>query len=224
VASLQGRAREAYLLLDLQLRAAGADVTPEIAGWSHAVLGGIAERLGRREDAARAYRAALAANPSDRFARVSLADLLLFDQHRSAEALRVVHDAPAVDEALALREAIARRALQDPRWREIASTLQARFDVARRRGESLHLREEALYWRELRQDPVRALDTARRNWSVQREPADARLLLDCARAVGDAATEAQARSWYRATGSALPRGDGENVTVVDPAPAQEGRP
>jgi hypothetical protein len=40
---------------------------------------------------------------------------------------------------------------------------------------------------------------AKENWLVQKEPADARLLLECARAAGDDATVRLARAWARAT-------------------------
>ena len=47
-------------------------------------------------------------------------------------------------------------------------------------------------------DATGALALARANWDVQREPADLRVLIDAARAAGDAATLAIARDWIGA--------------------------
>jgi len=43
--------------------------------------------------------------------------------------------------------------------------------------------------------PQRAFETARQNWAVQREPADARILALTARAVGNRETLRQLAQW-----------------------------
>jgi hypothetical protein len=45
--------------------------------------------------------------------------------------------------------------------------------------------------------PQQALATALRNWDVQREPADARILAQAARAAGDKAALAKVAQWQR---------------------------
>ena len=75
--------------------------------------------------------------------------------------------------------------------------LAERFDAARQRGDSLHRREEARFRLARVGDAQGALALARANWDVQREPADRRILVDAARAVGDAATPAAVEAWER---------------------------
>jgi hypothetical protein len=92
--------------------------------------------------------------------------------------------------------------------------LAARFDAARRRGDSLHRREEARYTLELARNPIAALKLARENWEVQREAADLRILVAAAVAADDSTALHDARSWV----------DGHRLedTVVNAA--LEGKP
>jgi hypothetical protein len=62
--------------------------------------------------------------------------------------------------------------------------LQERFAAARLRGDSVHRREEARFVLHLLGDAPAALALARENWAVQREPSDARILLEAAAAAG----------------------------------------
>jgi len=98
-----------------------------------------------------------------------------------------------------LRRLLARHALHSGN-----APLQTRvadgFAAARRRGEGLHLREEARYTLEILGDAPRALELARQNWSVQREPWDARLLLAAAHAANQERAAQPVRDWVAATG------------------------
>ena len=64
----------------------------------------------------------------------------------------------------------------------------------------MHVREEARFTLHLLDDPRAALRLAQENWQVQREPADIRILFECARAAGDTASVETARAWLTATG------------------------
>ena len=77
---------------------------------------------------------------------------------------------------------------------------RARRDRARRRGDGLHRREEALIALAIDNDPARAVALARANFDVQREPADARVLAAAGRAARDAAALRVVEDWQRATG------------------------
>jgi hypothetical protein len=66
----------------------------------------------------------------------------------------------------------------------------------------LHLREQARFELDVQGDAGRALDLAIRNWQVQREPIDARLLYEAAVAAGNASQVAEARRWLEAAGIA----------------------
>ena len=62
----------------------------------------------------------------------------------------------------------------------------------------MHVREEARFTLALLQDPHRALTLAQANWAVQKEPWDARLLLESALAVGDRGAAKSVIAWLHA--------------------------
>ena len=124
------------------------------------------------------------------------ADFLL-DAERPEEAARLTGPLRRID-ALALRHAIARVRSQQDAADEIAA-LSAGFAAAHLRGEDVHLREEARFALEIERDFPRALGLAQRNWAVQHEPADARLLIAAAEAAGRPQDAAPAREWLRAS-------------------------
>jgi len=66
--------------------------------------------------------------------------------------------------------------------------LAARFDAAMQRGDTVHQREQARFELKLRNDPSTALTLARKNWAVQKEPADIRIYLEAALQARDAAS------------------------------------
>jgi polyphosphate kinase 2 (PPK2 family) len=64
--------------------------------------------------------------------------------------------------------------------------LRSGIELNRARGDRVHLREEARFHLRLLGDAKGSLGLALENWKVQREPADARVLLEAAQAAGDA--------------------------------------
>jgi len=103
-------------------------------------------------------------------------------------------------DALLLRLALADQALQVPAFAADLQALQDRFAAARLRGDTVHRREEARFALALLGDPRRALQLARENWDVQREPWDARILLEAALASGDAAAARPAVEFLNGAG------------------------
>ena len=89
----------------------------------------------------------------------------------------------------------------DPAAREMA----ARFEAAHLRGDTVHQREEARFALAVERDPARALRLAQQNWMIQREPADARILMEAAVAAGAPRAAAPALSWLADTGCQWPR-------------------
>jgi hypothetical protein len=91
---------------------------------------------------------------------------------------------------LLLRLTLAEQALHLPVVKDHTAILAARFAASRDRGTRIHLREEARFTLALLADPQRAIGLAQTNWAIQKEPWDARLLLESALAAGnrDAAT------------------------------------
>jgi tetratricopeptide (TPR) repeat protein len=194
LASMRGDP-EAWRALEQHLvrqRVGGAE-----RGWILTVQAEMAERLGRERDAERHFRAAIAAD-RDSYPRVAYADfLLLHARHGEVEAL--LADAPPTDPVL-LRRAIALRRGGDARAREVIEELRQRLAVSASRDDSLHLREMARFALDVDGDPSAALALARRNWVLQKEPADALLLAGSARAAGNPEGAAPLRDFVRLTG------------------------
>ena len=197
-----GDARAAFAMLDVTL-ARSPNLNRAIEIWARNDLAEIAVLLGDPETAQRQLHTALRLEPQDAFTINALADLLL-DQGRPAEALTVLGDDLRHDGKL-LRSAIALRMLERPSWRKHAALLEARFAAANLRGDSLHLREDARFRLALADDPAGALQVAQRNWRDQREPQDARLLLESALAAQAPDAAEPVVDWLNETRLADPR-------------------
>ena len=81
---------------------------------------------------------------------------------------------------LLLRLALAEDAIQAKSAREHQATLADRYAAARLRGDTTHEQEESRFSLQLLKQPEEALRLAQSNWKVQREPRDARVLLEAA--------------------------------------------
>jgi hypothetical protein len=178
--SLSGQAQGAYQRLSAVVTRAEAD--PEELAFAQVVLGELAERLGRASEAEAWYRAALASGPRRIYLLATYADFLL-DRNRSAEVIALLESETRAD-SLLLRLALAERRTNPPRYPEHLAALKARFEAGRARGDTTHQGDEARYALHLAGDPALALRLAEANWAVQREPRDARILLEAARAAG----------------------------------------
>ena len=71
-----------------------------------------------------------------------------------------------------------------PEFKTYAQTLRERFAAAAMRGDTLHRQEESRFQLAVEHNQARALDMAVSNWEIQREPYDARILLEAAVAAG----------------------------------------
>lgn len=163
------------------------------------VLAETSARLGRGEEAEECFRSALDLAPRDPYLQGAYGDLLL-DQHREKEAVALLSHAPQTD-GLLLRLTLAESRLS-PSPASFAihkSLLMARFEAGHLRGDFVHQREEARFALELLRAPEEALRLAQENWHVQHEPADARILLECALAASDRAAAAPVLDFIRTT-------------------------
>lgn len=192
-----GRTREAYArLLDALERAPPADTGARL--WARTRLAEMAARLGDAPAAERHFKAALALGVNDNFLLAAYADFLL-EQRRPREVVALLKDWTRAD-TLLLRLALAEHDLGLPESVRHAQILGERFADEARRGERLHLAEEARYLLELRGDAGAALAAAAENWQSQREPRDALILLEAARAARNAAAAAPVLDWLARTG------------------------
>lgn len=179
--------------------------------WLALMRAELAERLGDDATAPALYRAALAGE-DEVYTRGALADWLLA-RGRAEEALLVVQRSPDAEaDALLLRQAVALRQLGRASA-ALTARLQERLAAADRREPGRHAREQARFALDVQAQPREALRLAQVNWALQREPADALLLLRAALAAGrdgDAprqalARELRAKGWQDARLAALDR-------------------
>lgn len=166
--------------------------------WSLTRLAEIEERRGDYAATEAAFRQALALGVEDVYLQAAFADFLL-DRGRPAEVLTLLKDKGRAD-VLLLRQAIAAKATGDPAAPALARELGARFDAARLRGDTSHRKEEARFLLAVQGQPAQALALARENYVQQREPADARLLLEAAVAARQPAAAAPVLKWMAESG------------------------
>ncbi len=206
-ASLAGHARTALRSLASLDSPAFAQEPIEQRIWALTLAAEIQARMARAGAARQAFRrareAAAAAGYRDPYLRVAEADFLL-EQNEPAAVLTLLGDHRREDNAL-LRLALAAARLGSPEAATLRAELAARYAASRARGERTHAREEARYRLQLAQDPAGALALALDNWRLQREPADARLLLECALAAAQAPAAQGVVDWMRETGIEDPR-------------------
>jgi len=174
----------------------GADTAQRL--WALTRLAETEERRGDAVAAEAAFRQALALGVGDVYLLAAYADFLL-DRKRPAEVLALLKDRGRAD-VLLLRLALAARAAGAPEREVWARTLGERFDAAALRGDTTHRKEASRYLLALRGQPAQALALARENFAEQREPADARILLEAALAARQPAAAAPALAWMAASG------------------------
>ena len=175
--SLSGQAERSYQGLRQVLEIETSPNAQEQL-WALTVLAEIAVRLGRDHDAEQHFKQALALGLRDTYLLSAYADFLL-DQNRPAEVQALLQDDNRPD-GLLLRLALAEEQLNAPQLKQHVENLRTRFTENRLRGDTRHLRLEARFTLQLLKNPIQALELARENWAVQREPWDARILLEAA--------------------------------------------
>jgi len=195
VDSVTGRAHEA--MQHWQQRLAGNLLENWAVPWLQVQLAETSQRLGQLQQAAQWFERAMQTEP-DSYLKAAYADFLL-QQGQPAKVVTLLQGDTHVD-ALLLRLAEAHRALRSPNTAGLAQQLQQRFDAARARGEQLHQREEARLQLNLLGNATKALQLAQANWHFQKEPADARLLLQAALAARQPAAAQVAVRWLMESG------------------------
>lgn len=150
--------------------------------WLLTRLADLAARLGRPADAERHYRRALALGVTSQYLLANYGDFLI-DQRRHAEAVTLLRDWTRAD-VLLLRLTLAEQALGAADFKVHAQALRERFAAAALRGDTLHRQEESRFQLRVEGNKTRALELAVANWAIQREPYDARILLEAAVAAG----------------------------------------
>lgn len=166
--------------------------------WLLTHLGEIAQWRGKSDLAEKHYREALALGRDDVYLLAAWGDFLL-DAGRPQDVLKQLAGWESSDNLL-LRLAEAEAALKGANAARLAQMLDDRFAAAKQRGDTTHLAEEARYQLRLRGNAKEALRLAAENYRVQREPRDARILLEAAVAAGDPAAAQVVRDWLAGSG------------------------
>ena len=197
IGGMTGRAVASESLLELTLRR-NTDAEPGMQVWVLTLLGEMAERRGDAATAEARYTRALALDPKDSYLVGAYADFLL-DQKRPADVIRLVKDQTRID-GLLLRHALALKQLPDQQaaLKNADAELKARFSAAMQRGDTVHQREQARYALHVRGERKNALVLAQKNWAVQKESADMRVLLEAALKAGDRRAAEPVLDWVAA--------------------------
>lgn len=211
--ALNGQAAPMLAALAAVLATPAAAAAPaEERRWALTIAAEIAARLGRTALTSQYFEQAdaLARDEAvqDVYLQAAWADFDLARGQAAAVAARLGKaDIERLPDALLLRLALAERRLAETgpapdsgRWRTHAELLAQRQASARARGETSHVREEAMLALRLRADAPAALRLALANWAVQREPADALILLEAAQAAGQPQAADPVRQWLLETG------------------------
>ena len=198
VASSQGAGLEAAFNTLAAAVTQHANSAPELLLWQYTRLAEMALRLERFDVAEEYYKSALKLGIVDQFLLGSYADFLLA-RKRPAEVLTLLADWERSD-ILLLRLALAAAATQDSRAANFSGQLRARFAEAAKRGDRLHEQEAARFELDLERNPKQALALAASNYTVQKEPRDAEVLMRAALGAGQATKAQPALAWWRSSG------------------------
>ncbi|MDO8267143.1 MAG: hypothetical protein Q7T32_04850 [Moraxellaceae bacterium] len=193
VDGLSGKAEQALAQLQ-KLSALDKGLSPDQRTWIHLALGDLALRMGRQQVAGAAYRKVMQNSPD---ALAAYADWLLAN-NRSADVVPLLRDHTRHD-GLLLRLTLAEHRLGLPGAQAHIQELQSRFSALLARGETVHLREEALFTLHLLGNTSRALLLARKNWQQQREPADLLIYKMAATSRKSTADLALIRKWLQSS-------------------------
>lgn len=185
----------AYKTLSQALTASGDD---DHRLWLHTRLGEVAAWQGQFVRAERHYRDALAIGSDDGYLLAAWSDFLL-DRGRAAEVVNLLATWVSSD-GLLLRLTEAETLLNLPGAAAHRQALDDRYAAAKLRGDTTHRAEEARFHLRLRGDAKLAVALAAENYRVQKEPRDARILLETAIAAKDPGAARSALDWLRSSG------------------------
>ena len=180
IAGLTGQATASREMLTGSLKRSGISVRERL--WILTILAEMTARTGNASAAEKHFLDARSLGVKDHYLLGAYADFLL-DHGRATEVITLLQHETRAD-GLLLRLTLAEQALHLPVAKDHTAELAARFAAGRERGTRVHVREEARFTLGLLHDSQTALTLAQTNWAIQKEPWDARLLLESALAVG----------------------------------------
>lgn len=175
-----------------------APTPPALRAWAMTTLAELAIQLGDEPLAAEHLQSVLALDPEDAYARAALADVMLAE-HDPAGASALLAGYEQIDNLL-VRRAIAEHQAHGPDAARLAAMMHDRIAAAAERGDRVHQREEAMFVLAVDGDARRAVAIATANWGVQKELADARVLVQAAVQAGKPDAAAPVVAWAKQNG------------------------
>ena len=166
--------------------------------WINTRLGEVAAWRGDVPLARQHFEKALKLGLDDTYLLAAWSDFLL-DQGQAAQVVKLLTPWTAVD-GLLLRLAEAQTQLNQAVAKTHVQTLMDRFAAAKMRRDTTHQAEEARFYLRLLHDPQEALRLAQSNYQVQKEPRDARILLESALAAANPDAAKPAMQWLQSNG------------------------
>lgn len=165
--------------------------------WLLTRLGEVSAWRGQPARAEQYFRDALSLGLDDGYLLAAWTDFLL-DHKRPAEVVKWLAPWEASD-SLLLRLALAETQLKLASAQAHVQALDDRFAAAKLRGDTTHRAEEARFQLQLKNNAALAVTLAAANYQVQKEPRDARVLLEAAVAAHDPAAAQAARDWLQSS-------------------------
>lgn len=190
--NLNGQAAKSYTKLKAAYAASG-EKDPSIQVWVLTLLAEMANRLADVKAAEQYFKQAIKVEEPDSYLLGAYSDFLL-DQKRPQEVIALLSTKTRID-ALLLRYAEALQATQSAEAATQIEALKQRFSAAMLRGDTVHQREQSRFELRLMQNPAKALQIAKLNWVVQKEPADVLVYLEAATAAKDQAAIQTITQW-----------------------------
>lgn len=164
--------------------------------WALTILADIANRLAKFDEAESYYQKAIKLKPEYAYLYMAYADQLI-EQGRYQAVLNLLKDRVDGNDNFLLRLAIAEKRLNKASYLAHTKKLKENFDLARVFGNDYHQREEAMIALYLSDEPAKALEHAKENWRLQREPIDARILLEAALQLKDLKTAKSVQAYLK---------------------------
>ena len=180
--NLNGQAYKSYQKLKAGYAESG-ETNPSIQVWVLTLLAEMATRVGDNEAAEQYFQKAMKIEEPDSYLLGAYSDYLL-DQKRSPEVIQLLKNKTKID-ALLLRYAEALKNTSSGDAALQIESLKQRFAAAMLRGDTVHQREQSRFELRLMNNPINAMQIAKQNWEIQKEPADARVYLEAATASKD---------------------------------------
>lgn len=196
--SLSGNAKTSYRLLH-QVMSTNLPMPKKEKSWGWTSLAEIAWRMGNYKAADRHFQTALQSGFKDIYCLKGYADFLL-QQKRPLDVIHLLSSETQID-SLLLRLTIAEKNTDSEHFSRHNALLNQRFKENRKRGSTLHQGDEAKFMLQLMNQPNIALQLARQNWQLQREPVDTYILLQSALAASDYATVQAVTAWLENQGT-----------------------